>query len=147
VVQINLPPLRNRREDIPDLIRVFLDKFGALQPSIRAVSEEAMRLLITYDWPGNVRELENAIEHALALGAGPAIEVGDLPFALQSATNLGSLRAESEVLSLEELQRRAIFCALRKTNGDKVAAARLLQIGKTTLYRKLKQNSANERFA
>lgn len=108
MVQINLPPLRNRREDIPDLIRVFLDKFGALQPSIRAVSEEAMRLLITYDWPGNVRELENAIEHALALGAGPAIEVGDLPFALQSATNLGSLRAESEVLSLEELQRREI---------------------------------------
>jgi transcriptional regulator with PAS, ATPase and Fis domain len=76
IVQIKLSPLRNRREDIPPLIRLFLDKFAALQPSIHGISGEATRRLMAYDWPGNVRELENAIEHALALGSGPMIEVG-----------------------------------------------------------------------
>jgi transcriptional regulator with PAS, ATPase and Fis domain len=137
IVQINLSPLRNRREDIPQLIRLFLEKFADLQPSIHSVSDEAMRRLIAYDWPGNVRELENAIEHALALGSGPMIEVGDLPSSVQ-ANSLDEISDEKETLSLRGLERRAIYRALTRTNGDVVAAARILCMGKTTLYRKLK---------
>jgi DNA-binding NtrC family response regulator len=80
--QIELPPLRDHRSDIPLLLNSFLAMYEDLQPSIRTVSEDAMRCLMSHNWPGNVRELENAIEQALALGAGPIIEVGDLPSAI-----------------------------------------------------------------
>lgn len=142
VLQIRLPALRERKSDIPLLINSFLSKYGDLQPAIYTVSEDAMRCLLSYDWPGNVRELEHAIEHALVLGVGPGIEVGDLPSTLQSAPQEKSVLCENEILSLKELQRRAIFCALNKTHGDKLAAARLLRIGKTTLYRKIKEYGA-----
>ncbi len=83
-------------------------------------------------------ELENAIERAVALGSGPLLHVGDLPSNLQY-TSLEKLSDTDEVIPLEDLERRAIFRALRETSGDKLAAARMLGIGKTTLYRKLKQ--------
>jgi two-component system response regulator HydG len=105
---------------------------------VRTISEDAMRRLVSYDWPGNVRELENAVERAVALGSGPLLHVGDLPTNLQYSPEQ-SLPANDELLPLEELERRAIVRALRETAGDKLAAARLLGIGKTTLYRKLKQ--------
>jgi two-component system response regulator HydG len=138
VVQIKLPALRERKSDIPLLVTSFLDKFCDPQQPARTISEDAMRRLIAYDWPGNVRELENAIERALALGSGPILHVGDLPPNLQYST---SERApeKDELLPLEELERRAILRTLRQTTGDKLAAARILGIGKTTLYRKLKQ--------
>jgi DNA-binding NtrC family response regulator len=138
VVQIKLPALRERKSDIPLLVTSFLDKFCDPQRLARTVSEDAMRRLIAYDWPGNVRELENAIERAVALGSGPILHVGDLPSNLQYPT---SERApeKDELLPLEELERRAILRTLRQTTGDKLAAARILGIGKTTLYRKLKQ--------
>jgi DNA-binding NtrC family response regulator len=116
MVQINLSPLRNRREDIPRLIGLFLGKFADLQPAIHGISEEATRRLMAYDWPGNVRELENAIEHALALGSGPIIELGDLPSSVQGAP--------------------------AKTDGDVVAAARILCMRQAALYRKLEQYRA-----
>jgi transcriptional regulator with PAS, ATPase and Fis domain len=141
IVQINLSPLRNRREDIPQLIRLFLQKFGDLQPSIRGISEQATRRLMAYDWPGNVRELENAIAHGLALGSGSMIEVCDLPSSMQS-DSLGEIADDKETLSLSVLERRAIYRALTKTNGDVLAAARILCMGKTTIYRKLKQYGA-----
>ena len=93
---------------------------------------------MAYDWPGNIRELENAIERAVALGSGPILHVGDLPSNLQY-TSGEKLPEEDELVPLDALERRAIFRALRETSGDKLAAARLLGIGKTTLYRKLKQ--------
>ena len=138
VVQIKLPPLRERKSDIPLLVMSFLEKFVDSQRSGRTISEEAMRRLIAYDWPGNVRELENAIERAVALGSGPLVHVADLPSNLQYPA---SERApeKDELLPLEELERRAILRTLRETSGDKMAAARILGIGKTTLYRKLKQ--------
>jgi DNA-binding NtrC family response regulator len=138
VVQITLPALRERKSDIPLLVTSFLDKFCDPQRPARTISEDAMRRLISYDWPGNVRELENAIERAVALGSGPILHVGDLPSSLQYPT---SERApeKDELLPLEELERRAILRTLRQTTGDKLAAARILGIGKTTLYRKLKQ--------
>jgi DNA-binding NtrC family response regulator len=138
VVQIKLPPLRDRKSDIPILVTAFLEKFSDPQAPVRTISEDAMRRLIAYDWPGNVRELENAIERAVALGSGPILHVGDLPSNLQYPT---TERApdKDEILPLEELERRAILRTLRETGGDKLSAARMLGIGKTTLYRKLKQ--------
>ncbi len=93
---------------------------------------------MAYDWPGNVRELENAVERAVALGSGPLLHLGDLPSNLQYAASEPASDRD-ELLPLEELERRAILRALRETGGDKLAAARILGVGKTTLYRKLKQ--------
>src|SRR6202161_3421604 len=137
VVQVKLPALRERKSDIPLLVTSFLDKFCDPQKSSRAISEDAMRRLIAYNWPGNVRELENAIERAVALGSGPIVAVADLPSNLQYPTTERAPEKD-ELLPLEELERRAILRTLRQTSGDKLAAARLLGIGKTTLYRKLK---------
>ena len=138
VVQIKLPALRDRKSDIPILVNAFLEKFSNPQEPVRTISEDAMRRLIAYDWPGNVRELENAIERAVALGSGPILHVGDLPSNLQyPATERPP--EKDEILPLEELERRAILRTLRETGGDKLSAARMLGIGKTTLYRKLKQ--------
>ena len=139
VLQIGLPALRNRKEDIPILVKYFFERFSDLQPSMRSVSEGAMRCLMSYSWPGNIRELENAIEHALALGAGPTMEACDLPSALHSSACGQAPQQEDNNLSLKDMERRAIFRALSETGGDRIAAARLLKIGKTTLYRKLKQ--------
>ena len=138
VVQVKLPPLRDRKNDIPMLVNSFLEKFSPPQRPPTAISEEAMGRLMAYDWPGNVRELENAVERAVALGSGQALTLADLPSNLQ----LGIFERRmgmDELVPLEELERRAIFRALRETGGDKLAAARMLGIGKTTLYRKLKE--------
>ena len=138
VVQLKLPPLRERKSDIPLLVNFFLEKFGDAQRTIRTISEDAMRRLMAYDWPGNVRELENAVERAVALGSGPILHIADLPSNLQQGAH-DNLLDSNELTTLEEMERRAILRALHETNGDKLAAARLLGIGKTTLYRKLKQ--------
>jgi two-component system response regulator HydG len=138
VVQIKLPPLRERKSDIALLVTSFLDKFADPQGPARSISEDAMRRLVAYDWPGNVRELENAIERAVALGSGPIVHVGDLPSSLHYPSH-ERVPEKEELLPLEELERRAILRTLRETGGDKLAAARMLGIGKTTLYRKLKQ--------
>src|SRR6202171_5137527 len=138
VVQLKLPPLRERKSDIPLLVTSFLEKFSASQQTSRNISEDAMRQLIAHDWPGNVRELENAIERAVALGSGPILHVADLPSNLQYPTT-ERLPERNELIPLDELERRAILRTLRETAGDKLGAARILGIGKTTLYRKLKQ--------
>jgi DNA-binding NtrC family response regulator len=142
VVQIKMPPLRERKTDIPVLVSSFLEKFSEANGKVRTISEDAMSRLVAYDWPGNVRELENAIERAVALGSGPILHVGDLPTGLQYGTG-DRLPQNDELLPLDELERRAILRALKEAGGDKLAAARILGIGKTTLYRKLKQYQAD----
>jgi two-component system response regulator HydG len=138
VVQIKVPPLRERKSDIPILVNSFLEKHCEATDKTCTISEDAMSHLMGYDWPGNVRELENAIEHAIALRSGSILHVSDLPSNLHHASG-EKLPQNDEVLPLEELERRAILWVLQKAGGDKLAAARLLGIGKTTLYRKLKQ--------
>ncbi|HET9804334.1 MAG TPA: sigma-54 dependent transcriptional regulator [Candidatus Acidoferrum sp.] len=138
VVQIKLPPLRDRKSDIPMLVAAFLEKYSPSDEAVRSISGDTMRRLMAHDWPGNVRELENAIERAVAMGSGPVIHVADLPSNLQISAS-ERVPGRDEFLPLEELERRAILRTLRETSGDKVAAARMLGIGKTTLYRKLKQ--------
>jgi DNA-binding NtrC family response regulator len=144
VVQIKLPPLRERRGDIPLLVNHFLEKFSGPDRPARTVAEDAMARLTAYDWPGNVRELENAIERAVALGSGPILHSGDLPSNLQYGT-AERAPTNDDLLPLEEMERRAILRALREAGGDKLVAARMLRIGKTTLYRKLKQYQAESK--
>jgi DNA-binding NtrC family response regulator len=144
VVQIKMPPLRERKADIPMLTNSFLEKFSEASGRVHTISEDAMARLMAYDWPGNVRELENAVERAVALGSGSILHSGDLPSNLQYSTG-DRMPASDELLPLDELERRAILRALREAGGDKLAAARLLGIGKTTLYRKLKQYDAAAR--
>jgi DNA-binding NtrC family response regulator len=137
VVQLRLPALCDRKSDIPLLVTYFLEKFSGTHGTTRKISNDAMKRLMAYDWPGNVRELENAIEHAVALGTNPIINEGDLPSSLQYPKTL-CVPGRNEIVPLEELERRAVLHALRET-GDKLIAARMLGIGKTTLYRKLKR--------
>jgi len=144
VVQIKIPPLRERKTDIPILVNSFLEKFSEANGKVRTISEDAIARMMAYDWPGNVRELENAIERAIALGSGPILHAGDLPTNLQNGTG-DRLPQNDEMMPLDELERRAILRALRESGGDKLAAARMLGIGKTTLYRKLKQYDAQSR--
>jgi len=138
VVQIRVPPLREHRGDIPLLVNHFLKKFCDPQEPLRTLSDDAMRRLMSSDWPGNVRELENAIECAVALSSEPVLRAKDLPSNIQFAC-AQSLPLDYEYLPLEEIERRAILQALRETAGHRPAAARILGIGKTTLYRKLRE--------
>ena len=112
VVQIKLPPLRERKSDIPLLANMFLEKFCDAQRPMRTISEDAMRRLMAFDWPGNVRELENAIERAVALGTGPILHSGDLPSSLQHFSE-EKVPETDGVMPLDELERRAILRALR----------------------------------
>jgi len=139
VVQIEVPPLRGRRSDVPLLVNHFLEKFSCPQEGMRTVADDAMQRLVSYNWPGNVRELENVIECAVALSSHPILDVGDFPSSL--LCTMHPAPEDNKIVQLEEIERRAIFRALRETGDDKLAAARLLGIGKTTLYRKLKQYS------
>jgi DNA-binding NtrC family response regulator len=140
VVTLRLPPLRERREDIPELVEHFLAQHG----SRHRISSELMSELMAYDWPGNVRELENAIERMVAFNSGPVLQRGDLPTALAgprlpSDCELAAARApQPGVRRLDEMEREAIVQALSYTNGDRSRAAELLGIGRTTLYRRMK---------
>ena len=138
VVEVRLPALRERKVDIPQLVAHFIEKFSDSPGLVRKISRDALRRLISYDWPGNVRELENAIECAMALSAQAILTEDDLASLPGSA--LERVLEESETLfGLAEVERRAVLHALRESAGNKVMAARRLGIGKTTLYRKLKE--------
>ena len=102
-----------------------------------------MAQILAYDWPGNVRELENAVERATALNSGPVLDLADLPSNVAYTMNQ-RVPMPDEIMPLEELEKRAILHALHEASGDKLEAAKLLKIGKTTLYRKLKQYDAQK---
>ncbi|MGC2467087.1 MAG: sigma-54 dependent transcriptional regulator [Candidatus Acidiferrum sp.] len=137
VVQIKLPALREHKVDIPLLVAHFLGKFSnPLQP-VHAISDDALRRLMAYDWPGNVRELEHALECAVALSSATVLTADDL-VSVPYRASAPHAPEGNELVPLAELERRAIVHALCETGGDKLAAANLLGIGKTTLYRKLK---------
>jgi two-component system response regulator HydG len=151
VVNLRLPSLRDRREDIPLLAAHFLDRISREHGAKFTLSDEALRTMMRHDWPGNVRELENSVERACALSSGPVLHLGDLPTQLQqqglearrTAATAGEPAQEGgtapQLKTLADLERDAILGAIRALNGDKLQAAKLLGIGKTTLYRKLKE--------
>jgi two-component system response regulator HydG len=137
VLTVKLSPLRARKEDIAPLAQYFIARHGEGEPGVAGVSPAALERLTAYDWPGNVRELENCVRHALAVTAGPLIELRDLPHELRS---MEPARANRRTLTyLEEVERRAILDVLDSTSGQRLSAAKLLGIGKTTLYSKLKE--------
>ena len=138
VVQIRLPALRERKIDIPLLVAYFLDKFSDPLQLVRAISDDALRRLMAHDWPGNVRELENAIECAVALGSDSSLTLEDLA-SFPNNASAETLSDGNDLVPLKEIERRAVLHALRETRGDKLAAARLLGIGRTTIFRKLKE--------
>ncbi len=163
VVSIRLAPLRDRREDVP----VLIDHFMRLHGPRHALSDGLRQMMMDYDWPGNVRELENCIQHMVAVNSGPVLHPADAPSSLinarpqggsggrgAAALDGGSGRGESSpsqepelcagnaprtVVPLTEMERAAIVNALEYTRGDRMMAAHLLGIGRTTLYRKLKE--------
>ena len=138
VVGITLPRLAERREDIPLLTRHFLDKYGLLfHKNVRDIRPQALQILMNYDFPGNVRELENIVERAVALCEGEAVSVADLPQDLRQM-DFDSVEGE-RMQSLEEMERRHIARVLERTGRNKGLAAQILDIPRTTLWRKLKQ--------
>lgn len=142
VIEIKLLALRLHKVDIPLLVAHFLLKFSDATHPAHTISDSAMQRLMAYDWSGNVRELENAIECAMAVSSESVLNVDDL-ISVPSGGSNEHVSDYDEVAPLGELERRAILHALRETGGDKIAAARHLGIGKTTLYRKLKEYARN----
>ncbi len=155
VSTIRVPPLRDHKEDIPELIEYFLTRMGKRY----TLTKESLDAILAYDWPGNVRQLENCIAHMVALSSGPLLHTMDLPSPLQNqlAAETGSqlvltaaaargggvahveATPPASVLPLAEVEKRAILGAIEFTRGDCTIAAEMLGIGRTTLYRKLKE--------
>src|ERR1700687_4098315 len=152
VVRIVMPPLRERKDDIPLLVRAFLRQFyKANNKEIVDLSGEAMNALLTYNWPGNVRELRTAIEHGVVMATGPKITLRDLPSALRQAAGatlprgISAAKAFGEKaspLNLHETERKLILQALTTTNGNVTAAAKKLGISRRTLHRKINEMNA-----
>jgi DNA-binding NtrC family response regulator len=144
VIEIHLPPLRERREDIPLLVRNFIKRTAREQGSDEKVVEtDTMSALINYHWPGNVRELQNAIERAFTL-SGEQIDLDSLPPRVRaaSAADVGMRDPDGLRPTLAEIERRHIFDTLTAVNQDKARAANILGIDLSTLYRKLKRYGA-----
>jgi DNA-binding NtrC family response regulator len=167
VVTLRLPSLRDRRGDIHVLALHFLERIERESGVARSFSDDALRVMMEYDWPGNVRELETAIERAAALSSGPVLHMGDLPTQLQDfrmhramqtrhapeldeptldgvlSGSIAGTQSSGErrggIVSIAEMEKDAILGTIRQLKGDKLMAAKLLGIGKTTLYRKLKE--------
>jgi len=141
VLTLRIPPLRERRQDIPLLVAHFLERQGRDTGTEKTISDDALKALLNYDYPGNVRELENCLERACALSSANELQVRDLPTQVYSVPMdlLGLSHTSNGIVPMAELERQTILNALAQVNGDKMMAARLLGIGKTTLYRKLKE--------
>jgi DNA-binding NtrC family response regulator len=151
VMRVRLAPLRERREDIPPLVEHFLKRYG----NGHQLADETIKALQEHDWPGNVRELEHTVQQMVAMNSGPWLTAADLPSAIANAdrekavsssaslaslqSHLGSFPAPAAIIPLVEVERRAILEALDYTKGDRTVAAAMLGIGRTTLYRKLKE--------
>jgi len=139
VVEIPIPPLRERMEDLEALVESFLATFKKKynKPNI-SISSEALRVLSTYDWPGNIRELKNVIERAVVLSKSEKIEPGDFPEKLRNKTSVSEeFTAEDQILSLAEMEKLYVKKVLEFTKGNKLHAARLLNIDPKTLRAKL----------
>ena len=167
VVTLRIPALRERPSDIPLLAAHILERMKGEHGITYTFADEALHLLMEYNWPGNVRELERTIERACSLSSGPVLHLGDFPTQMQNfqfhseqsrqhynqQTNPNEALALScaadtlAVQSIADLEKHAILTTITQLHGDKLMAARLLGIGKTTLYRKLKEYGLEEQLA
>jgi two-component system response regulator HydG len=143
VLTLRIPPLRERKQDIPLLIGNVLERINHESAMQHSVGDDALRLMLNYDWPGNVRELENSVERACTTCSLPTIHAADLPTQLRNFQAQGKTAgpvSDLEIITpIAELEKQAILRAIEVLQGDKLEAARQLGIGKTTLYRKLKE--------
>jgi len=141
--QIEVPPLRERKEDIPPLVSTFAQRFSAqLGKQEPTIAPEAFQKLLDYSWPGNVRELQNALEYAVVLARNDVIGIKELPTEIQLPPVLQTTPASgrrSGVASLDDVERETILQALAQTHGNKKKAAELLGIQRPTLYNKMKR--------
>jgi transcriptional regulator with PAS, ATPase and Fis domain len=147
-VTVLVPPLRERREDVPILVRAFLERYAAKHARpVDAIEPEAYRRLLAHPWPGNVRELQHAVEHGVLVARGREVTVADLPEALQRVTDGGAGIAPSSVPagSLEDIERASILKALETTRWNKQAAAALLGLRRPTLYSKMRKHGIPQR--
>src|SRR6202171_1292380 len=152
VVHITMPPLRERKEDIPILVRGFLRHFcKANEKALLDLTADAMNALLTYNWPGNVRELRTAIEHGVVMAHGSKITLRDLPVNVRQATGASlpggitpakAFGEKSNALDIHETEKRLIMQALATTNGNVTAAAQKLGISRRTLHRKINEMKA-----
>ena len=156
VIPINLPPLRERREDIPLLVQAFVGQFCERHKlELKSVSPQVMKALMAYDWPGNVRQLENVVERMVALsGNRTGITATDLPDQIQNKAQLAAaplIEIPEEGINFQnvvtDMERELIMQSLRRTNGNKKLAAKLLSLKRTTLIEKIKRIGLNENVA
>ena len=140
VVEVHLPPLRERREDIPMLGRYFLEKFSQkFDKYIKGLSRQVQILFMNYPWEGNIREMENILERACILARGDFITMKDLPPQLVEFASVPRMAAVEDEMSLEEVERLHIQRVLARTHGNKVKAAKILGVSRRSLYRKLEK--------
>jgi DNA-binding NtrC family response regulator len=145
VVSVRIPPLRERREDIPLLTGHFLQLYNSRYGTARELNRQARDVLLRYHWPGNVRELENAIERAVVTSAGTTIEPDDLPEEVRgAAAPVGGGETFPPGLTLDEVDRRYALAELERLGGNKTQLAKSLGIGLKTLYRKLEAWGAKD---
>jgi transcriptional regulator with PAS, ATPase and Fis domain len=136
VMRIELPPLRDRKEDIPILIEHFLDKLSANKQKLAAgIEQDVLATLMSYNFPGNIRELENIIEHAFVLCQSDSISLDCLPEEIQTNRSIPS----APLQSVRELERQILIEALRRNNWHRARTASELKIDKSTLWRKMKR--------
>ncbi len=151
VMRIRLAPLRERRDDIPTLVDHFIGRYG----NDHRIPDEIMGALVEYDWPGNIRELEHTVQQMVAMNSGPWLGPADLPSSLTNRklensitaseslgklhNGLSSFSASQPIVPLADVEKKAILNAIDYTKGDRTIAAEMLGIGRTTLYRKLKE--------
>ena len=140
VIDLELPPLRERKEDIPLLVQHFMTRSEKERTKASAISEGAMRILINYSWPGNVRELENVIQRAITLGQQELILPEDLPAHLVQETDINIIeKGLRDKYSLDQLEKEYIRRVLIEAGGNKSKAAERLGLDRKTLYRKLEE--------
>jgi len=135
VVQVRIPPLRERRDDIPLLAREFLKEFCVRENKLLTVASQVMEVLRGYDWPGNVRQLRNIIERAVALSRDDILDLRDLPEELSHVSK--GLQISVSRKTLKEVELLTIKDALEKCNGNKSKAAKILGISRKALYKRL----------
>ncbi len=147
VIEIALPSLRERRDDVPALVRSFIERYNTENnKNIEGISDEAMELLMQYEWPGNVRELENYTERAVVVARGPHLETRDFPQKLSAGPSATGDQGIQVGLTVQEMERRLIMKTLEACGGNRTEAATMLDISTRTLRNKLHEYGAMDAF-